>query len=84
MKKIIKTSIIVLLLAGVGYGAYRFFFKEKPAIIEIQKEKVEKGDVTTEVTATDRGRYSGFWLGEQDICRLQQPSEKRGTLSRIG
>ena len=48
MKKIIKTSIIVLLLAGVGYGAYRFFFKEKPAIIEIQKEKVEKGDVTTE------------------------------------
>ena len=41
MKKIIKTSIIVLLLAGVGYGAYRFFFKEKPAIIEIQKEKVE-------------------------------------------
>lgn len=52
MKKILRTTIFALLLAGVGYGVYHFFFKEKPAIIVLQKEKVEKGDVTTEVTAT--------------------------------
>ena len=52
MKKILRTTIFALLLAGVGYGGYHFFFKEKPAIIVLQKEKVEKGDVTTEVTAT--------------------------------
>ena len=58
MKKIIKTSIIVLLLAGVGYGAYRFFFKEKPAIIEIQKEKVEKGGCN----------YGGYRYRECTAC----------------
>ena len=52
MKKIVKTTIFALLLVGVGYGTYRFFFSEKPSIIVLQKEKVEKGDVTTEVTAT--------------------------------
>ena len=52
MKKIVRTTIFALLLVGVGYGAYRFFFSEKPSIIVLQKEKVEKGDVTTEVTAT--------------------------------
>ena len=52
MKKILRTTIFALLLVGVGYGMYRFFFSEKPSIIVLQKEKVEKGDVTTEVTAT--------------------------------
>ena len=74
MKKIIKTSIIVLLLAGVGYGAYRFFFKEKPAIIEIQKEKVEKGDVTTEVTATG---------SVQPVDEIEVGTQVSGLVSKI-
>lgn len=52
MKKILKITIFAVLLVGIGYAGYHFFFKEKPAIIVLQKEKVEKGDVTTEVTAT--------------------------------
>ena len=74
MKKIIKTSIIVLLLAGVSYGAYRFFFKEKPAIIEIQKEKVEKGDVTTEVTATG---------SVQPVDEIEVGTQVSGLVSKI-
>ena len=74
MKRIIKTSIIVLLLAGVGYGAYRFFFKEKPAIIEIQKEKVEKGDVTTEVTATG---------SVQPVDEIEVGTQVSGLVSKI-
>ena len=74
MKRIIKTSIIVLLLVGVGYGAYRFFFKEKPAIIEIQKEKVEKGDVTTEVTATG---------SVQPVDEIEVGTQVSGLVSKI-
>ena len=74
MKKILRTTIFALLLAGVGYGVYHFFFKEKPAIIVLQKEKVEKGDVTTEVTATG---------SVQPVDEIEVGTQVSGLVSKI-
>jgi efflux transporter, RND family, MFP subunit len=74
MKKILRTTIFALLLAGVGYGGYHFFFKEKPAIIVLQKEKVEKGDVTTEVTATG---------SVQPVDEIEVGTQVSGLVSKI-
>ena len=74
MKKILRTTIFALLLVGVGYGVYHFFFKEKPAIIVLQKEKVEKGDVTTEVTATG---------SVQPVDEIEVGTQVSGLVSKI-
>ena len=74
MKKILRTTIFALLLVGVGYGGYHFFFKEKPAIIVLQKEKVEKGDVTTEVTATG---------SVQPVDEIEVGTQVSGLVSKI-
>ena len=74
MKKILRITIFALLLAGVGYGGYHFFFKEKPAIIVLQKEKVEKGDVTTEVTATG---------SVQPVDEIEVGTQVSGLVSKI-
>jgi periplasmic component of efflux system len=74
MKKILRTTIFALLLAGVGYGGYHFFFKEKPVIIVLQKEKVEKGDVTTEVTATG---------SVQPVDEIEVGTQVSGLVSKI-
>ena len=74
MKKILRITIFALLLVGVGYGVYHFFFKEKPAIIVLQKEKVEKGDVTTEVTATG---------SVQPVDEIEVGTQVSGLVSKI-
>jgi efflux transporter, RND family, MFP subunit len=74
MKKIIRNSIFLLLLIAVGYGVYHFFFREKPAIIVIQKQKVEKGDVTTEVTATG---------SVQPVDEIEVGTQVSGLVSKI-
>ena len=74
MKKIIRNSIFLLLLIVVGYGVYHFFFREKPAIIVIQKQKVEKGDVTTEVTATG---------SVQPVDEIEVGTQVSGLVSKI-
>ncbi len=43
---------IILLVIGIVVLGYLFFFKEKPALIALQTERIEKGNLTTEVTAT--------------------------------
>ena len=74
MKKILKTTIFAVLLLGIGYAGYHFFFKEKPAIIVLQKEKVEKGDVTTEVTATG---------SVQPVDEIEVGTQVSGLVSKI-
>lgn len=74
MKKILKTTIFAVLLVGIGYAGYHFFFKEKPAIIVLQKEKVEKGDVTTEVTATG---------SVQPVDEIEVGTQVSGLVSKI-
>ena len=74
MKKILRTTMFALLLGGVGYGVYHFFFKEKPTIIVLQKEKVEKGDVTTEVTATG---------SVQPVDEIEVGTQVSGLVSKI-
>ena len=74
MKKILKTTIFAVLLVGIGYVGYHFFFKEKPAIIVLQKEKVEKGDVTTEVTATG---------SVQPVDEIEVGTQVSGLVSKI-
>ena len=74
MKKIIRNSIFLLLLIVVGYGVYHFFFKKKPTIIVIQKQKVEKGDVTTEVTATG---------SVQPVDEIEVGTQVSGLVSKI-
>ncbi len=43
---------IILLVIGIVVLGYLFFFKEKPTLIALQTERIEKGNLTTEVTAT--------------------------------
>ena len=74
MKKILKTTIFAVLLVGIGYAGYHFFFKETPAIIVLQKEKVEKGDVTTEVTATG---------SVQPVDEIEVGTQVSGLVSKI-
>ena len=74
MKKILRNSIFTLLLIVIGYGVYYFFFKEKPAIIVLQKQKVEKGDVTTEVTATG---------SVQPVDEIEVGTQVSGLVSKI-
>ena len=74
MKKILKITIFAVLLVGIGYAGYHFFFKEKPAIIVLQKEKVEKGDVTTEVTATG---------SVQPVDEIEVGTQVSGLVSKI-
>ena len=74
MKKILRTTIFVLLLVGIGYGGYHFFFNEKPTMIVLQKEKVEKGDVTTEVTATG---------SVQPVDEIEVGTQVSGLVSKI-
>nr|WP_314679170.1 efflux RND transporter periplasmic adaptor subunit [uncultured Capnocytophaga sp.] len=74
MKKILRTTIFAVLLVGIGYAGYYFFFKEKPAIIVLQKEKVEKGDVTTEVTATG---------SVQPVDEIEVGTQVSGLVSKI-
>jgi len=74
MKKILKTTIFAVLLVGIGYAGYLFFFKENPAIIVLQKEKVEKGDVTTEVTATG---------SVQPVDEIEVGTQVSGLVSKI-
>ncbi len=74
MKKILKTTIFAVLLVGIGYAGYHFFFKEKPVIIVLQKEKVEKGDVTTEVTATGN---------VQPVDEIEVGTQVSGLVSKI-
>lgn len=52
MKAIAKKIGIVLLIVGIGVLGYLFFFKEKPSPIMLQTQRVESGNLTTEVTAT--------------------------------
>ncbi|MDO5608701.1 MAG: efflux RND transporter periplasmic adaptor subunit [Capnocytophaga sp.] len=52
MKKGIKNLIIALIVVGIIALAYLFFGKEKATFIELQTQRIENGDVTTEVTAT--------------------------------
>ena len=72
MKKIIRNSIFSPSAYSGRLWSVSFFLQGKPAIIVIQKQKVEKGDVTTEVTATGSVQpvdeievgYSSFWIGQ--------------------
>ena len=52
MKKVVKKIGIFLFVAGIVVLGYLFFFKEKSSPIMLQTQRVEKGSLTTEVTAT--------------------------------
>lgn len=52
MKKQLKNIVTVLMIIAIIVLAYLFFGREKPSVIELQTQRIERGNVTTEVTAT--------------------------------
>ncbi len=51
-QKVGKGLLAVLILAGIGYGGYEYYKKQKAAEVKVQTVKVEKGDITSSISAT--------------------------------
>ena len=48
----LKKLFLLLIIAGVGYGVYYFFFREEPVQYGLTTSKITKGEIVSTVTAT--------------------------------
>ena len=52
MRAGLKKLLLLLIIAGISYGIYYFFFHEAPAEYGLTTSKITQGDIVSEVTAT--------------------------------
>ncbi|MBQ7220127.1 MAG: efflux RND transporter periplasmic adaptor subunit [Synergistaceae bacterium] len=52
MRAGIKKLLLLAIFAGIGYGAYYFFFHEEPVTYGITTSQITRGDIVSTVTAT--------------------------------
>ncbi|MBQ7155759.1 MAG: efflux RND transporter periplasmic adaptor subunit [Synergistaceae bacterium] len=48
----LKKLLLLAIFAGIGYGAYYFFFHEEPVTYGLTTSKIDRGDIVSTVTAT--------------------------------
>ena len=48
----LKKLLILAIMAGIGWGAYMFFFHEEPATYGLTTAQITRGDIVSTVTAT--------------------------------